>query len=312
MSDTPQQESGAEQKERIVVNPIHHQAAAAEGNAQGSSADKSTESSAVAGNPNSSGSDISESLKHSSPSSIAQPPVPPQAQTPIGQLVKEVADSVSSAEPSSTEPPVAPVAQGTATGTAVDAKSGLTIPAKHEPGTAPALVSTPEPEVADPMLTSPLHTAELNRTLVNLMKDSSIVAKMQINTLNDYLLTMKPGKIVAREVGCRNQVRFYQALTNIINNLEGKDFQSAMQATLLIFHQHADAALGEKHVFRFVEWVPLSRDHRRGFEKIVTLLKSLADPKSRQQFLKQVNFEPLLKFGLTERGRVKLTAYFGK
>ncbi|WP_233874726.1 hypothetical protein [Paraburkholderia adhaesiva] len=58
--------------------------------------------------------------------------------------------------------------------------------------------------------------------------------------------------------------------------------------------------------------MPLSKNQRRGFEKIITLLKTLADPKTRPVALRQVDFERLLQYGLTEQGRNRLAAYFGK
>jgi hypothetical protein len=76
---------------------------------------------------------------------------------------------------------------------------------------------------------------------------------------------------------------------------------------LTILHRERDAAFRETHLFRY-----FSKTQRRGFEKIITLLKTLADPKSGPIALRQVDFEWLLQYGLTEKGRTRFAAYFGK
>jgi hypothetical protein len=144
------------------------------------------------------------------------------------------------------------------------------------------------------------------------MKDAGVDAKIVINTIKEYILGMKPGKPLTVKQGTTYQVSLYNALLTAINKIDGKDFRPLMQSILALLHAHRDGAFRETHVFRFVEHVPLSAEHRRGFQKITTLLKTLAKPETRQELLRQMNFDPLLENGLTERGRTKLAAFFGK
>jgi hypothetical protein len=200
------------------------------------------------------------------------------------------------------ESPASGIAQGT-----------VVTPAAVPPVVAPATPA--QPAIQTPIEvnapSSDVNPDDLNRLLASLLADVSLPAKIIINTLHEYLDKMKPGKPIALKDGTQQQVNFYQAIISAINNLDG-DFRPTMSAILALFHHHRDGALRETHVFRFVEHVPLSKEHRKGFEKIVTLLKTLADPKSRPTVLKQINFEPLLQYGLTEKGRTRLSAFFGK
>jgi hypothetical protein len=211
---------------------------------------------------------------------------------------------------------------------AVQAQDAAAAPAS---GSATGSIVTPTPVVAPAPISAPVSavpaeqapvvnvavvgansTAEdVKRHIENLMKDASIPAKIVLNTINEYLDKMKPGMPISVKDGTQQQVNFYQALISAINTLEA-DFRPTLTAILALFHHHREGALRETHVFRFVQHVPLSKEHRKGFEKIVTLLKTLADPKSRQAVLKQIDFQPLLEYGLTEKGRTRFTAYFGK
>lgn len=153
--------------------------------------------------------------------------------------------------------------------------------------------------------------SDVDQVVEKLMQNASIEAKIIINTIKDYIVTMKPGKPVAQKVAIGQQVAFYNAILSAINNLEG-DFRPTLQSILALMHAHKDGAFKETHVFRYIESVPLSTDHRAGWRKLTTLLKTLANPATRQDLLRQMNFDPLVKHGLSERGRTKLAAFFGK
>ncbi|SAK83924.1 hypothetical protein AWB81_04252 [Caballeronia arationis] len=234
------------------------------------------------------------------------PPTPAITQSDAQQMTGAATqqDAAASAEKAAAS---AQAAIGSATG-------ALVSPA---PVVAPAPTPAPAPEapvqapVSVAVVGATSTAEEVKRQIENLMKDASIPAKIVLNTINEYLDKMKPGMPISVKDGTQQQVNFYQALISAINNLEA-DFRPTLTAILALFHHHREGALRETHVFRFVQHVPLSKEHRKGFEKIVTLLKTLADPKSRQAVLKQVDFQPLLAYGLTEKGRTRLTAYFGK
>jgi hypothetical protein len=173
---------------------------------------------------------------------------------------------------------------------------------------APAVVAKEEAVVLPAVQTG---ISEVDQIVEKLMSGASMEAQIIVNTIKEYIVKMKPGKPIAQKDGILQQVGFYNALLSAINNLEG-DFRPTMQAILALLHHHREGAFKETHVFRFVEHIPLSTDHRFGFRKIITLLKTLANPQTRQQLVHQIHFENITKYGLSERGRVKLAAFFGK
>jgi hypothetical protein len=141
--------------------------------------------------------------------------------------------------------------------------------------------------------------------------DVTLAGQMILNTVNEYAQKMKPERLVTQAEGMRQQVSLCNAIFLAINTRD-TDFKPVLTAILTILHRERDAAFRETHLFRYWDNVALSKTQRRGFEKIITLLKTLADPKTRQVALRQVDFEWLLQYGLTEKGRTRFAAYFGK
>jgi hypothetical protein len=139
----------------------------------------------------------------------------------------------------------------------------------------------------------------------------TIAGQMILNTIDEYAQKMKPGRLVTQAEGMRQQVSLCNAIFAAINTRD-TDFKPLLTDILAVLHRERDAAFRETHLFRYWDSVPLSKSQRRGFEKIITLLKTLADPKTRQTALRQVDFERLLQYGLTEKGRTRFAAYFGK
>ena len=135
-------------------------------------------------------------------------------------------------------------------------------------------------------------------------KDVTIAGQMVINTIAEYAQKMKPGRLITQAEGMRQQVSLCNAIFAAINTLDA-DFRPVLTTILALLHRERDAAFRETHLFRYWDNVALSKNQRRGFEKIITLLKTLADPKTRQTALRQVDFERLLQYGLTEKGRTE-------
>ena len=63
-------------------------------------------------------------------------------------------------------------------------------------------------------------------------------------------------------------------------------------------------------VFRFMDNVALSADDRKGFQRLLNLIKVLAPVKGRSIAVKQIDFPKTLAYSVTEAGRQRLLAYF--
>ncbi len=215
----------------------------------------------------------------------------------------DIATGSSSSPSTPTTPTPAPIVTGQ-----VVSGNVTNVVATPTPAPAPTFIQKEETVVLNTIQTG---ITDVDKFVDELMKGASIEGKIIINTIKEYIVKMKPGKPVTQKDGVMNQVAFYNAILNAINNLD-RDFRPTLQAILALFHAHKDGAFRETHVFRYFDTIPLSVEHRNGFRKLVTLLKTLAKPETRQDLLRQMNFDPLLKHGLTERGRTKLAAFFGK
>lgn len=229
----------------------------------------------------------------SSPSSVTN--VIPQGTLVNGSVVN-TAQSVTPANPTPVAPVIAPSSMPTTVGVVPPGPGTAVNPAPAAPA-----VNFVQSGLAD-----------VDQIVERLMKDCSTESKLIINAIKEYVVKMKPGKVVSTKEGAQNQVGLYQAFLSAINNVEGNDFRPTIQSILALLHAHRDGAFRETHVFRFVEHVALSAEHRKGFQKITTLLKTLANPATRSELVRQINFDPIVKYGLTERGRAKLAAFFGK
>ncbi|MGF6603708.1 hypothetical protein P3T23_008462 [Paraburkholderia sp. GAS448] len=202
--------------------------------------------------------------------------------------------------------------QGSRTGPAIpagEAAKATNGPPAPPPRRVAARAGTPVPGRGAPPAVPRKPTQQQEQE--DSLTDVTIAGQMIINTVTEYTQTMKPGRVITQAEGMRQQVSLCIAIFAAINTLDA-DFRPVLTTILGILHRERDAAFRETHLFRYWDSVALSKNQRRGFEKIITLLKTLADPKTRQTALRQVDFERLLQYGLTEKGRARLAAYFGK
>lgn len=197
--------------------------------------------------------------------------------TPVGAVVGDL------------NPAPAPVVEAAAAKSVEEAA-----PVAAAPADAP-VVAAPAPAEVQPMIL-PVHVG--------------LVGQSAIASLQQYVINMKPRTPIEPGTGARHQQSLYRALINIIDKT-GNDFEPVFGAALQLFHNHADGAFHEKHVFRFMEHVQLSPDERTAFQRLLNMMKLAADPKGRHIALKQMNFESTLKAPMvSEAGRQRVMAFF--
>ena len=130
--------------------------------------------------------------------------------------------------------------------------------------------------------------------------------------LDSYAQVMEPGKEVSGKEGARQQLRLFRIIERVFNRVENKDFKPCMDALIGFFHEHANDVTGDQHLYRFAaEWTAEAEEFT-AFTRFVSLLSMTADPKSRELLVKNLSFEYYLEFGLTENGRQRVLAYYGK
>lgn len=105
-------------------------------------------------------------------------------------------------------------------------------------------------------------------------------------------------------------VGLWRNITNLINK-QDEYFDPLFTALLRVFHLESKNAMAEIAINRGIEHMALSKQDLAGYMKITTLLRLVADPKSRKQVIKTaVNVPAALRNGLTQEGAARVVAYF--
>lgn len=137
-----------------------------------------------------------------------------------------------------------------------------------------------------------------------------------LRRLEEYIAAMDPKKPMNPETGVPHQKTLFRVLTWIINSSPDADFQTLLGIVLQQFNKHSAGVFHETAVNRFPEHLTLNQDERSTFFQLLNLLNIGADVKGREQRLKQLDFNRMFtKIPLdqiTEQGRQRILAYFGK
>lgn len=126
--------------------------------------------------------------------------------------------------------------------------------------------------------------------------------------LEQYCVTMAPGRPISDVAGAAQQVALFRLLQNIINRNDTY-FQPLFTAVLRIFRAHANGALSDTSRNRFDGHISLSREERRALQKITHLLALAADTKTRSMLRSMVDVDTALEDGLTEEGRSRVISF---
>lgn len=152
--------------------------------------------------------------------------------------------------------------------------------------------------------------ASVSDQLSVILADVPAAYQIDINRVLVYIERMAPKRAIDPKAACQEQVALYKSIQNIINRQE-QYFTQLFTALLYLFNAESKGALGDRYRMRFMENVALPVGDRKAFEKITQTLYILADPRSRQLALAQVNMERALENGLTVDGRNRVLEYFG-
>lgn len=172
---------------------------------------------------------------------------------------------------------------------------------------APAVEKTVVVEAAVPVAAN----ASTNEQLASILKEVPTAHQIDINRIQAYLERMAPKRPVDGKTVVNEQVALYRSIQNIVNRQE-QYFTQLFTALLFIFKTEGKTgALSDRYRARGMENITLHAGDRKAFLNITQLLHMLADVKSREVAMGQVNFERALENGLTAEGRKRVLDYFG-
>ena len=152
--------------------------------------------------------------------------------------------------------------------------------------------------------------ASTNEQLASILKDVPVAHQIDISRIQAYLERMAPKRPVDAKTVVNEQVALYRSIQNIVNRQE-QYFTQLFTALLFIFKvEGKTGALSDRYRARGMENITLHAGDRKAFLNITQVLHMLADPKSREVAMGQVNFERALENGLTAEGRKRVLDYF--
>lgn len=126
-----------------------------------------------------------------------------------------------------------------------------------------------------------------------------------------YMSDMAPNKPVNEQTGAKYQATFYSALDTMFNRLDDQDFNELYRALLLMFEEHKDGVFSDERVYRFVEHWPLTEAQNAAMKRLLNLMLVTRNPATRHISIKDLkNWDYILEFGLTDRGRNRIRNFY--
>lgn len=152
--------------------------------------------------------------------------------------------------------------------------------------------------------------APVTEQLAVILKEVPAAYQLDIGRIQVYLERMTPKRPIDAKVGVAEQVALYRSIQNIINRQE-EYFTQLFSALLFLFKAEGKAgALSDRYRMRFMDNITLHAGDRKAFANITQMLHILADPKSRELAMGQINAERALENGLTAEGRKRVLDFF--
>ncbi len=111
--------------------------------------------------------------------------------------------------------------------------------------------------------------------------------------LAEYANVMAPPKPVASPAGVQAQTGLWRTIQFVLRTKDA-EFIALYSQRLAFVLEHRKKLFHELYVFRFFDELKLPRVERKAFERMVHLMITTCDPRTRQFSLKQVNLPGIL------------------
>ena len=141
---------------------------------------------------------------------------------------------------------------------------------------------------------------------------SNQAASFILVELDKYAAEMAPRRPINAIAGAAKQVLLFRMMDRVFNRVSAEDFPACMDTLTQWFHDNKDGVCADTHIFRFSgEWSAMAEEWQ-AFVSWATLLKNLSDVKSRQHAVQNIHFDKYFQYSMTDPGRERVLAYFGK
>lgn len=152
---------------------------------------------------------------------------------------------------------------------------------------------TPEPETAPEPTPEPT-PAPKTESPVKAKEEADVGLEMVREGLNEYLDIMKPGRSHVRGEGPAAQAKLYRTIKTVLR-MDGSRFIRAFGELLKVVNENRKGAFDERYLFRYFDSLVLTSPERRNFERILNLLITTADPKTRTKAIEQVDIDATME-----------------
>lgn len=128
--------------------------------------------------------------------------------------------------------------------------------------------------------------------------------------LEGYVQKMGPGQaVIDTAEGVLQQFQLWRTIRSVLDKKD-EEFTLLFSALLKFVSTHRKGAFSEKYAFRFFDDLSLTGNERRNFERMMNLLLTTCDPRSRSVTIKQVNLESTLQHIGSEEIRQRVTGFY--
>lgn len=175
--------------------------------------------------------------------------------------------------------------------------------------TAPADPATP---VAAQQLEAKATEAAPAASSADQLASFSVATRQALRTVVEYGQVMRRNRAIEQAAGIQQQKFLFKAILWIINGAPYTEFKAAFEFLLALFAENKTGAFTPELLHRFMANVELDPEELKAFPLLLDMMTHLADKKSRQLALKQINLSKPLQRPVTEEGKNRVVNFFSQ
>lgn len=127
--------------------------------------------------------------------------------------------------------------------------------------------------------------------------------------LQEYVREMKPGLPIENAKGAIQQKQLWGTIKFVLGQT-GSEFVAMYAELLRVVAENRKGVFNERYVYRFMDQLAISSPERKNFERMLNLLMSTCDPKTRQFSLKQVDMRATLQGFADNNIQQRISGYY--
>ncbi len=128
---------------------------------------------------------------------------------------------------------------------------------------------------------------DLKQLIGKMVSTYGDICKINLTDLADFITVMMPPKQVPIDQGVQQQQKLWIILKNVLS-VQGGYYNALLTSVLGLISEYSDTVFNDLYVFRYQDQLHLNGTQRRAFRLVLTLMKEVADPKTRFENAKTV------------------------